>query len=89
MNVNLTPDLEKIVQHKMKTGRYNSAGEVVSEALRLLEERDHRIELRREELRNQIVEGVESLRRGEGVDGEEVFDRLQRELDTLEQRKAG
>ena len=39
MNVNLTPELEKLVQRKVKTGRYKSATEVVREALRLLDER--------------------------------------------------
>ena len=89
MNVNLTPELEKLVQKKVKTGRYNSASEVVREALRLLEERDHIMALRREELRKKIAEGLDSLRRGEGVDGEEVFDRIEAELEAMEQRKAG
>ena len=89
MNVNLTPKLEKLVHNKVKTGRYNSASEVVREALRLLEERDHIMKLRREELRKKISLGLESLRRGEGVDGEEVFDRLEAELDAMEKRKAG
>ena len=29
MNVNLTPELERFVQQKVETGRYNSASEVV------------------------------------------------------------
>ena len=89
MNVNLTPELERLVQKKVKTSRYNSASEVVREALRLLEERDHIIKLRREELRKKIAEGLDSLRRGEGVDGEEVFNRIEAELEAMEQRKAG
>ena len=40
MNVSLTPELEKFVSTKVNTGRYNSASEVVREALRLLEEND-------------------------------------------------
>jgi len=40
MNVSLTPELEKFVSAKVGSGRYNSASEVVREALRLLEERD-------------------------------------------------
>ncbi len=40
MNVSLTPQLEELVRHKVETGLYNSASEVVREALRLLEERD-------------------------------------------------
>ena len=40
MNVSLTPDLEKFISGKVESGRYNSASEVVREALRLLEEHD-------------------------------------------------
>lgn len=40
MNVSLTPELEKFVSDKVSAGRYNSASEVVREALRLLEEND-------------------------------------------------
>jgi antitoxin ParD1/3/4 len=39
-NVSLTPELEKFVSAKVECGRYNSASEVVREALRLLEEHD-------------------------------------------------
>ncbi len=40
MNVSLTPELEKFVADKVESGRYNSASEVVREALRLLEEHE-------------------------------------------------
>lgn len=38
MNVSLTPELGSFVADKVESGRYNSASEVVREALRLLEE---------------------------------------------------
>ncbi len=40
MNVDLTPELELHVQTKVDSGRYNSANEVVSEALLLMEQND-------------------------------------------------
>jgi len=40
MNVSLTPELERFVNGKVQTGRYNSASEVVREALRLLEQHE-------------------------------------------------
>jgi antitoxin ParD1/3/4 len=51
VNVHLMPKLETLVQNKVKSGRYNSASEVVREALRLFEERDRLRELQIRELR--------------------------------------
>ena len=44
----------------MESGFYNSASEVMREALRLLEERDQLRELRLEELRREIRKGIDS-----------------------------
>src|ERR1039458_8279681 len=57
MNVPLTPELEQLVENKVKSGRYHSASEVIREALRLLEVRDEAFTLRRDEIRSQIEEG--------------------------------
>ena len=84
MNVHLTPELEQLVQSRVKSGRYNSASEVVREALRLLEQRDEVFTLRKDEIRRQIEEGWQSGRRGEFVAGDEVFDRVDAELEALE-----
>lgn len=43
-NVSLAPELEALVDSKVASGRYRSASEVVRAALRLLDERDRRIE---------------------------------------------
>ena len=84
MNVNLTTELEQLVQQKVKSGRYNSASEVVRDALRLLADRDELMELRKQELRKKIAMGLDSLQRGEGIDGEEFFAGLEREELELE-----
>ena len=73
MNVHLTPELEQMVQEKVKSGRYNSASEVVREALRLMEQRDEVVELQKDEMRRKIQEGWDALQRGEKLDGEAVF----------------
>ncbi len=65
MHVSLTPELEKYVRDKVKTGLYNSSSEVVRESLRLLEERDKLKEIRLEELRKEIQKGVDSIERGD------------------------
>ena len=58
MNVSLTPELEKLVERKVKTGRYQTASEVVREALRALEERDQIMALRLAELRKEVQKGM-------------------------------
>jgi antitoxin ParD1/3/4 len=83
MNVNLTPELEQLVQSKVKSGRYNSASEVVREALRLLEQRDEVFILRKDEIRKRIEQGWLSAQGGEFVDGDAVFDRIDAELEAL------
>lgn len=67
MNVSLTPELEKLVNDKVKSGRYNSASEVVREGLRLLQDQDELQRIRRDELRREIMLGVEQIRNGEGI----------------------
>jgi len=85
MNVSLTPELEKLVQAKVRTGRYNSASEVVREALRLLEQQDSVRAIHLKELRSRIDEGLASLDRGRGADGEKF---MQAMLNDLDSRKA-
>ena len=80
MDIHLTPELEQLVQRKVETGRYNSASDVVGEALRLMQAHDRR----KQEIREKIAKALISQRMGRLVDGEVVFDRLEAELDALE-----
>jgi antitoxin ParD1/3/4 len=60
MNISLTPHLEEMIRAKIASGSYNSASEVVREALRLLEEEDQLRSLKLRKLREDIREGLES-----------------------------
>ncbi len=40
MSITLTPEQERQVLDRLQSGRYSSAGDVISEALKLLEKRD-------------------------------------------------
>jgi antitoxin ParD1/3/4 len=62
MNVSLTPELERLVNEKVESGLYQTASEVVREALRLLKERDQA----RDQLRADVQAGFDQLSRGEG-----------------------
>ncbi len=67
MNISLTPELEKLIYEKVRSGLYNSASEVIREALRLLHERDQVRQQELEALRAKINRGLEQLDRGEGI----------------------
>jgi antitoxin ParD1/3/4 len=87
MNVSLTPELERLVAEKVKSGMYGSASEVIREALRLLQERDELRRARLEELRREIARGLEQADRGELIDGEQVFRELrQRNAEAAQQK---
>lgn len=60
LNINLTPQLEKLVRQKVDSGRYNSASEVVREALRLMETQNELHALQLERLRSDIRQGLDS-----------------------------
>jgi antitoxin ParD1/3/4 len=60
MNISLTPHLENLVKTKVESGLYNSASEVMRDALRLLEERDQLRAVRLEELKREIQKGIDS-----------------------------
>lgn len=76
MNVNLTPALERLVHGKVKTGRYNSANEVVREALRLMEQRDEDRQRHLTDLRTHMDASLTQAARGHYVDGETFMNTL-------------
>lgn len=76
MNVSLTPELEEFVSIKVGSGRYNSASEVVREALRLLEEHDQARSAQIAAFNNELGHRLASLDRGEKVDPAEVRTRI-------------
>ena len=77
MNVSLTPELEKFVSTKVNTGRYNSASEVVREALRLLEENDRVRAQQLKEFNHELGNRLAALDGGEKVNPEVTRARLQ------------
>jgi antitoxin ParD1/3/4 len=64
MNISITPELEALIDKKVKTGLYHSASEVVREGLRLLKERDELKDLRLKELKREIQNGYDSAAGG-------------------------
>jgi len=87
MNVSLTTELEKFVSAKVESGRYNSASEVVREALRLLEEHDHARSLQLAGFNQELGRRLESLDSGKHVSPADARARLKRKSE--QRRKAG
>jgi antitoxin ParD1/3/4 len=58
MNVNLTPQLEEMIRQKVDSGMYNSASEVVRDALRLMDEKDRLRAAKQDQLRQEIRESL-------------------------------
>lgn len=60
MNIELTPELEELIKQRLESGLYSSATAVVHEALLRLGEADRAQERRHDQLRMDILEGVDS-----------------------------
>ena len=88
MNVSLTPELEQFVQTKVESGRYNSASEVVREALRLLEDHEQARAAQLAEFNQELGRRLASLDRGEKVNPAKVRVRLQRKSEERQKRTA-
>ncbi len=76
MNISIAPEFEKFVNSKIEAGEYCSAGEVVSDALRLLAERDELRQIRIRKLNQEIQVGLDQVERGEVVSAEEAKEHM-------------
>ena len=86
MNVSLSHQLEQWIQERVNSGLYQTASEVIREALRLLREKEQLRELRTEELRKRIARGVEDLEQGRSREFDED---LVMEIKTRGRQRAG
>ena len=76
MNISLNPNLEEFINQKVQQGYYNSASEVVRDALRLLIEKDTLFKQQTQKLNQEIELGLNQLSEGQGIEGEKVFKEL-------------
>ena len=74
--IQLTPEIEDLIAQQIKTGKYQDDLAVIEEGLRLLAERDRIYRGRFEELKREVMIGVQELKRGESFDEREVINRL-------------
>jgi antitoxin ParD1/3/4 len=79
-NISLTPELNAFIATRIASGRYQSASEVVREALRLLEEREATRVRTIEDLRREVAIGYAQAKAGQFVDGPSVIRRLRERI---------
>ena len=69
MDVHLPAELERLVQDKVASGRYRSADDVISTALRALEEQDLALDARAQafkaEIERRVIDAIGSLDQGQ------------------------
>ncbi|MGK7926878.1 MAG: type II toxin-antitoxin system ParD family antitoxin [Spirulina sp.] len=96
MNIQLQPKHLEFIQTQIKSGRYKSSEEVISEAFKVLEERDRKISRAKdmnyqkwvEETGQKLDIAREELKRGEVLDGENFVTQLQEQLKQARQKQA-
>jgi antitoxin ParD1/3/4 len=72
MTVNLSPEMEALIQKRIESGAYSTPEEVVQRALESFSEEDDWMSENREEVSAMIEEGWQAARRGEFSDEETV-----------------
>lgn len=84
VSVSFTPQQAAFLAACVQSGRYQSASEVVREAIRLLEDQQAHREAEIERARALIQEGADQLAQGEVVDAKSFFREWDDELNELE-----
>ncbi|WP_375493546.1 type II toxin-antitoxin system ParD family antitoxin [uncultured Nostoc sp.] len=75
-----SPEQEQIIRVLLATGQFKNVDEVIQTALHLLAEETLSQQVWLEETRSKIDEGIASLERGEGIDGETFVNQLLTQL---------
>jgi len=87
MNLSLPPEIEKLIEDFIRSGRYESAEHVITAGVVMLDQQ-HRIidgDLKESDLdiNEKIAEGLADIAAGNVVDGDAFFDQLDREEEEL------
>ena len=80
MTVTLTAEQEQFVAEQLKSGHYQSAGDVIAQSLGMLRAQEEFIRSNTAELREKIASGLEQIQRGETVDGPTAIQGLREKL---------
>ena len=80
MDISISEQIQQLIKQKVESGHYSSPDEIMDTALRLLDERDKKLEA----LRKDVQVGLDQLERGEYVEYtdetlDQLFDKLEAE----------
>lgn len=80
MSIHVPVDLEEQIRQKVESGEYDDPSAVIRAAIRLLDKHD----LRLQELRESIAEGLAAAERGEARElTPELWEEIEREADEM------
>lgn len=86
MNLSLPPEILKLIDERVRSGRYGSAEDVIAAAVANLDQQERMTQLDGADLealypgfKEKLAEGLAASRAGDVVDGEEFFDQLERD----------
>jgi len=82
INVSLTPELERWIEAKVKSGLYQTNSKVVREALRAMREREEKIAA----IREKLDEAEADIQAGRVVPAEQLFDFIKSEVERHKQK---
>jgi antitoxin ParD1/3/4 len=83
ISADLGKHLEEVVNDLVSNGRYNSKSEVLREGVRLVQEREKRLEA----LDAELARGLADANAGRLKPAEEVFDRLEAKYQAMAESK--
>ena len=81
MDITLQPELEQFIREKITSGQYQSVNEAINAGLKLLMERELIYQGRFDQLRQEIMVGIEASQRGVFIDSESVFNSIGQKLE--------
>ena len=88
MNLSFTPEIERWINDRVKTGRYTGASELVREAIRRLMDYESTQQAHREKLELAIDEARTAIKRGHGLTRHDLDHRHeQRKADWLKKNR--
>jgi len=87
MTINLDRDTERLIQQEIQAGHFGDAASLIGAAVRHLLVTREDLGYTREEIDAMLTKAVDSLERGEGVDGEAFFAELERDEAGLHRRE--